>query len=155
MLAPPGYAKMTSTPSRSRASTKMSRPNMVLPTSARFAFDFFLEADSVVLLIVLFGYGRHDVGQQKTHSRYQPWVLVKASTQQAPMASWTTTTSMATCEVFFNIGEEKLIVPSRVVKRVLRHRTKFLASAAPEWKRPTIVKELALPSTPLLDYLLT
>src|SRR5436190_18929309 len=64
MLAPPGYAKMTSTPSRSRASTRMSRPNMAAPTSARARVDFpgcaeapafeaaaFFAAVSVVLLM--------------------------------------------------------------------------------------------------------
>jgi hypothetical protein len=42
-------------------------------------------------------------GNKKTHSRFQPWVLVKASVQQAPTASLTTTTSIITCELFFNI----------------------------------------------------
>src|ERR1035437_4180658 len=54
MLAPPGYAKMTATPSRCSASTKMSRPNIAGPTSARLAADLvFAFADSDVLLIVL------------------------------------------------------------------------------------------------------
>jgi hypothetical protein len=63
MLAPPGYAKMTSTPSRSSASTIMSRPNMAAPISARFAVDLTARgvvADflgGVVLLMMLLGCG--------------------------------------------------------------------------------------------------
>src|ERR1039457_558884 len=54
ILAPPGYAKITSTPARSRASTKMSRPNRAGPTSARglAAGLVFAFADAVVLLMV-------------------------------------------------------------------------------------------------------
>src|SRR5579875_693094 len=46
-------------------------------------------------------------GQQKTHDRCQPWVLVRVSSfQQAPTASatTTTTTSLTACETFFNIA---------------------------------------------------
>src|SRR5881397_2577498 len=35
MLAPPGYAKIVSTPSRSRQATMISQPNIAGPTSAR------------------------------------------------------------------------------------------------------------------------
>src|SRR6266576_3634956 len=49
---------MTSTSSRSRASTRISRPNMAAPTSARFAGDLpcaaFFFVISVVLLMLLF-----------------------------------------------------------------------------------------------------
>src|SRR5262245_39439834 len=52
MLAPPGYAKMTSTPSRSRASTRMSRPNINGPTlpEAALAAGFFDLADVALLM---------------------------------------------------------------------------------------------------------
>src|ERR1041385_1534833 len=79
---------MTSTPSRSRASTRMSRPSMAGPTSARLAAvvrgaaaaaDFFFVADSVVLLMALFGCGRVAAGQAKTRDRCQPWVFVEIS----------------------------------------------------------------------------
>jgi hypothetical protein len=45
-------------------------------------------------------------GQTKTHSRCQPWVLVKGFVQQAPTASPTTTatTSVTACDLFFNIA---------------------------------------------------
>src|ERR1700690_2133600 len=73
---------MTSTPSRSRASTRMSRPGMVGPSSARLAAgaakgDFFFDpAVSVVLLMGSFGCGRR-CGQQKTHSRVSRGFLLK------------------------------------------------------------------------------
>jgi recombinational DNA repair protein (RecF pathway) len=40
----------------------------------------------------------------KTHSRFQPWVLVKVSVQQAPTASLTTTTRLTVCDTFSNIA---------------------------------------------------
>src|SRR5580658_6999495 len=74
MLAPPGYAKMTSTPSRSRASTRMSRPNLTGPTSARcrstgragaLAVDFFFAgAVSVVLLITSYYFKAGGMGNK-------------------------------------------------------------------------------------------
>ena len=54
----------------------------------------------------MFRLWRRGQGQQKTHSRFQPWVLVKVSVQQAPTASLTTTTTrMTACEPFFNIAK--------------------------------------------------
>src|SRR5450759_5386376 len=54
----------------------------------------------------MFRLWRHGQGQQKTHSRFQPWVLVKVSVQQAPTASLTTTTTrMTACDAFFNIAD--------------------------------------------------
>src|SRR5262245_29007827 len=54
MLAPPGYAKIASTPSRSSAATRISLPSMGGPSSARTeAAGLFLLAVNVVLLIVL------------------------------------------------------------------------------------------------------
>src|SRR5262249_45137046 len=49
MLAPPGYAKIVSTPSRSRHATRISLPDIAGPRSALWAAGFF--AISVVLLI--------------------------------------------------------------------------------------------------------
>jgi hypothetical protein len=54
----------------------------------------------------MFRLWRRGQGQQKTHSRFQPWVLVKVSVQQAPTASLTTTTTrMTACDTFFNIAD--------------------------------------------------
>jgi hypothetical protein len=59
----------------------MSRPNLAWPTSLRLvaAVDLgdFAFADSDVLLILSFWLWPEQCGQQKTHSRFQPWVLVK------------------------------------------------------------------------------
>src|SRR5437870_8763763 len=52
MLAPPGYAKIVSTPSRSRQATRISLPDIAGPTSGRGA-DFFFSVLSIVLLMAL------------------------------------------------------------------------------------------------------
>src|SRR3954469_2880831 len=97
MLAPPGYAKICSTPSRSRARTRMSQPFIGPPTSARGFVNVFFFASVFVLIFPLFGgAGR---GEQKTHDRFQPCVLVEIVfyAQQEPAASFvTTTTTLAT-----------------------------------------------------------
>src|ERR1043166_8859230 len=78
---------MTSTPSRSRASTRISRPGIIGPTSARAvamvaggagAVDFMRLALAVVLLIVCVFIRPADAGDEKTHDRFQPWVLVES-----------------------------------------------------------------------------
>jgi hypothetical protein len=44
-------------------------------------------------------------GQTKNPRLGQPWVFVKSLDQQAPTASFTTTTTRRTaCDTFFNIG---------------------------------------------------
>src|SRR5579859_2443981 len=88
MLAPPGYAKITSTPSRSSASTRMSRPNIGGPTSARLWAVFsvraagraavFFSAFAVVLLIGLLVMRLAARIKAKTRDRCQPRVLVKS-----------------------------------------------------------------------------
>src|ERR1035437_4307828 len=108
MLAPPGYAKITSQPSRSSASTKMSRPNIAGPTSARLADDFagFAFADSVVLLMVLLVCGGAAKGNKKPTAVASRGFLLNFYVQQAPAASLTTTTTRVTAWVtFFNIAE--------------------------------------------------
>src|SRR5262245_41179676 len=104
MLAPPGYAKIASTPSRSRAATRISLPSMGGPNSARAeAEGFLLLAVNVVLLIVLLiATGSH--GQTK-NPRPLPAVgsyRNSAWLRQALPAALitTTTTSSSTCRMF-------------------------------------------------------
>ena len=56
----------------------MSRPGLRGPTSARGACpaDLSLFAVLAVLLMVLL-VGPADAGDEKTHDRFQPWVLAK------------------------------------------------------------------------------
>src|ERR1043165_2751844 len=69
---------MTSTPSRSRASTRMSRPGAIAPTSARGgAVGGFASFNCEVLLIGGFCFWPADAGGEKTHDRCQPWVVVE------------------------------------------------------------------------------
>src|SRR5665213_4266247 len=99
---------MTSQPSRSRASTKMSRPNMAGPTSARRTGDFagFAFADSVVLLMGLLGCGGAAKGNKKPTAVASRGFLLNFYVQQTPTAPPTTTTaSMTACDTFFNIAE--------------------------------------------------
>src|SRR5262249_16306646 len=85
MLAPPGYAKIVSTPSRSRHATRISLPDIAGPRSALWAAGFF--AISVVLLISFLAVlwlapvvsqGGQSRVHKKTHDRLrQPWVFVE------------------------------------------------------------------------------
>src|SRR4051812_3817175 len=68
MLAPPGYAKIVSTPSRSRQATRISLPDIVGPTSARFVAGAFL-LDSVVLFMRFCGFDWVAADHKKTHDR--------------------------------------------------------------------------------------
>src|SRR5439155_2885623 len=67
---------MVSTPSRSRAATRISLPCIVGPTSARCG-----ETAAFVSVVVLFMFPSRlrlvIAGKQKTHDRCQPWVLVE------------------------------------------------------------------------------
>src|SRR5664280_2391121 len=76
---------MVSTPSRSRQATRISLPDIAGPTSARLLDDCvsagepvvpFEVADVVGLLMFLSGCGCRS-GNEKTHDRFQPWVLVE------------------------------------------------------------------------------
>src|SRR5262245_5829738 len=88
MLAPPGYANSTSTPSRSRASTRMSRPGMRGPTSARegegeaeaeyVGFAAFA-VEAALLIVSVCWLGLADAGDENTQDRCQPWVFVEMS----------------------------------------------------------------------------
>src|SRR5581483_4051330 len=84
MLAPPGYAKIVSTPSRSRQATRISLPDIAGPTSGRpaadlrgFSADVFF-ALSVAILLICVCVAASGAGKiKKTHDRFQPWVLVE------------------------------------------------------------------------------
>src|SRR4051794_2351793 len=52
MLAPPGYAKIVSTPSRSRHATRISLPDIVGPSSAAFTGFFTSSAKCVAVSVV-------------------------------------------------------------------------------------------------------
>src|SRR6476659_6819972 len=79
MLAPPGYAKIVSTPSRSRQATRISLPDIVGPSSfalvegAVFAFSVVL---LITLLCVVLAVGRESIIQKPT-TVWQPWVFVE------------------------------------------------------------------------------
>src|SRR5437899_2876634 len=85
MLAPPGYAKMVSTPSRSRQATRISLPDITGPISARLCAGVCLVAVCVVLLISALPFGlalnalqgTRPQAYEKTHDRCQPWVFVE------------------------------------------------------------------------------
>jgi len=64
MLAPPGYANMVSTPSRSSAATRISLPDIAGPISAFFFCTVFF---CVIILVRVFGRSRR---HKKTHSRF-------------------------------------------------------------------------------------
>src|SRR5437867_10715696 len=67
---------MVSTPSRSRAATRISLPCMVGPTSARSRVAAFL-GSVIVLLMSRIEVLAGNRGQTKTHDRCQPWVFVE------------------------------------------------------------------------------
>src|SRR5215471_4473082 len=75
MLAPPGYAKMVSTPSRSRQATRISLPDIVGPSSARLADDFF--AVFIICVLIAFVAGRRRGCRKKPTTVFQPWVLAE------------------------------------------------------------------------------
>src|SRR5215472_10873717 len=75
MLAPPGYAKMVSTPSRSRHATSISLPDIVGPSSARLADDFF--AVFIICVFTAFVAGRRRGCRKKPTTVFQPWVLAE------------------------------------------------------------------------------
>src|SRR5688500_3091639 len=86
---------MTSQPSRSRASTRMSRPGITAPTSARGFEIFFLFFGEVVVLLITSIVWPAVEGDEKTHDRFQPWVFAEISSylRQGPAASSATTTT--------------------------------------------------------------
>src|SRR5438046_882649 len=71
MLAPPGYAKIVSTPSRSRQATRISLPDIVGPSSPRFSAGAVFVSACVVLLIIIFAFMASvpRVDNKKTHDR--------------------------------------------------------------------------------------
>src|SRR5215831_9470445 len=80
MLAPPGYAKIVSTPSRSRHATRISLPDIIGPRSVCFAAALFLVSAWLVLFIgysqSIFEAGSSRVNK-KTTTVCQPWVFVE------------------------------------------------------------------------------
>src|SRR5213078_4551347 len=64
MLAPPGYAKIVSTPSRSRQATRISLPDIAGPSSGRL-FAAFLVSLCAVLLIGCFAVFSRTVGRRR------------------------------------------------------------------------------------------
>src|SRR5882672_1587134 len=79
MLAPPGYAKIVSTPSRSRQATRISLPDIAGPSSGRLLAAFLVSL-CAVLLISCLRYLSRTGGRRrikKAHDRCQPWVFVE------------------------------------------------------------------------------
>src|ERR1700744_5611986 len=77
MLAPPGYAKMASTPSRSRQAMTISLPFMAGATSGRLRAGGFLMASMVLLMLFALVVAGIAAWYEKTHDRCQPWVFVE------------------------------------------------------------------------------
>src|SRR5207249_11630812 len=90
MLAPPGYAKIVSTPSRSRHATRISLPDMVGPSSARLPGAAFLVSICVVLLIgaLRFCFRTGSRRRKKPHDRCQPRVVVETQISLDKRSRW-------------------------------------------------------------------